>query len=58
MSLGSARDPSPSTICQGPGFEQAFARAPDRRTPLGYPADQPGPKIRKLLRELVRYERW
>jgi len=27
-------------------------------TPLGYPADQPGPKKRKLLFELVRYERW
>ena len=27
-------------------------------TPLGYPADQPGPKTRKALSELVRYERW
>jgi nitroreductase len=27
-------------------------------TPLGYPADQPGPKVRKPLHELVRYERW
>ena len=27
-------------------------------TPLGYPADQPGPKERKPLSELVRYERW
>ena len=27
-------------------------------TPLGYPADQPGPKTRKLLSELVRYEHW
>ena len=27
-------------------------------TPLGYPADQPGPKIRKHLDELVRYEHW
>ena len=27
-------------------------------TLLGYPADQPGPKIRKPLSELVRYERW
>lgn len=26
--------------------------------PLGYPADQPGPKIRKPLAELVRYEHW
>ena len=27
-------------------------------TPLGYPADTPGPKIRKPLNELVRYEHW
>ncbi|MBA7692872.1 hypothetical protein ES703_101444 [subsurface metagenome] len=27
-------------------------------TPLGYPADQPGPKERKPLSELVRYEKW
>ena len=27
-------------------------------TPLGYPTDQPGPKVRKPLEELVRYERW
>ena len=27
-------------------------------TPLGYPADQPGPKERKSLPELVRYECW
>ena len=27
-------------------------------TPLGYPADQPRPKERKALSELVRYERW
>ena len=27
-------------------------------TPLGYPADQPKPKERKPLSELVRYERW
>lgn len=27
-------------------------------TPLGYPADLPGPKIRKPLSELVRYEHW
>ena len=27
-------------------------------TPLGYPADQPGPKERKPLSELVRYENW
>ena len=27
-------------------------------TPLGYPADQPNPKVRKPLNELVRYEHW
>lgn len=27
-------------------------------TPLGYPADQPRPKKRKPLEELVRYEHW
>jgi nitroreductase len=27
-------------------------------TPLGYPADQPGPKERKALSELVQYEGW
>ena len=27
-------------------------------TPLGYPADQPGPRRRKPLTDLVRYERW
>ena len=27
-------------------------------TPLGYPADEPRPKKRKALEELVRYERW
>ncbi len=27
-------------------------------TPLGYPADQPEPKERKPLEELVHYERW
>jgi nitroreductase len=27
-------------------------------TPLGYPADQPSPKTRKTLAELVRYEHW
>jgi nitroreductase len=27
-------------------------------TPLGYPADQPQPKARKPLAELVRYEHW
>jgi nitroreductase len=27
-------------------------------TPLGYPADEPGPKVRKPLSELVRFEHW
>ena len=27
-------------------------------TPLGYPSDQPKPKQRKPLAELVRYEKW
>jgi len=27
-------------------------------TPLGYPADEPGTKIRKPLADLVRYEQW
>jgi len=27
-------------------------------TPLGYPADQPKPKVRKPMEELVRYESW
>jgi nitroreductase len=27
-------------------------------TPLGYPNDTPGPKVRRSLAELVRYERW
>jgi nitroreductase len=27
-------------------------------TPLGYPADEPRPKKRKALCDLVRYERW
>jgi nitroreductase len=27
-------------------------------TPLGYPADQPKPKQRKLISALVRYEHW
>ncbi len=27
-------------------------------TPLGYPADQPGPKERKSLDELVKYDHW
>jgi nitroreductase len=42
---------------------RAVLRLPDEVepvvfTPLGYPADQPGPKVRKPLSELVRYEHW
>ena len=48
-------------------FDPAAARAvlglpegiePIAFTPLGYPADQPGPKQRKPLADLVHYERW
>lgn len=31
---------------------------PIAMTPIGYPADQPKPKQRKPLSELVHYERW
>jgi nitroreductase len=31
---------------------------PIAMTPLGYPADQPKSKVRKVLSELVRYEHW
>jgi len=31
---------------------------PIAMTPLGYPADSPGKKSRKPLKEIVRYERW
>ncbi len=27
-------------------------------TPLGYPADEPGPKSRKELDDLIHYEEW
>lgn len=27
-------------------------------TPLGYPADQPAPKLRKPISDLVKYEHW
>lgn len=27
-------------------------------TPLGYPADEPGPKMRRAIAKLVRYETW
>ena len=53
--------------CWIAAFEPAAAREvldlpddvePIAFTPLGYPADQPGPKKRKPLSELVRYEGW
>jgi nitroreductase len=31
---------------------------PIAMTPVGYAADQPGPKTRKPVSDLVRYERW
>jgi len=53
--------------CWVAAFNEVVARAaldlPDNVTPLvftplGYPADEAGPKERKPLTELVRYERW
>lgn len=53
--------------CWVGAFDRAAAREilalpddvePIAFTPLGYPADQPRPKMRKTLSELVRYERW
>lgn len=53
--------------CWIAAFDAAVARQvfglpdgvePIALTPLGYPADRPGPKKRKPLAELVRYERW
>ena len=53
--------------CWVGAFDRAAAREilalpddvePIAFTPLGYPADQPRPKKRKTLSELVRYERW
>jgi nitroreductase len=46
-----------------PQMVREVLRLPDEvepivMTPLGYPADQPKPKVRKALAELVRYERW
>jgi nitroreductase len=52
--------------CWVAAFDPAAARAvlnlppgvePVAFTPLGYPADEPRPKTRKALAELVRYER-
>jgi len=53
--------------CWVAAFDPAVAREvlglpddvePIAFTPLGYPADQPRPKTRQPLSELVRYERW
>jgi nitroreductase len=53
--------------CWVAAFDPAVARdvlglppevEPVAFTPLGYPADAAGPKVRKRLDELVRYERW
>ena len=53
--------------CWVAAFDPAAAREvfglpdgvePIALTPLGYPADQPGPKERRELTELVRYEKW
>ncbi len=53
--------------CWVAAFDPAAARAvlglppgvePVAFTPLGFAADRPGPKTRKPLAELVRYERW
>ena len=41
-----------SVLCLPPEAEPVIF------TPLGYPADEPGPKTRKPLSDLVRYERW
>jgi nitroreductase len=53
--------------CWVAAFDPTAARAllglpagvePIAFTPLGYPADVPGPKSRKPLADLVRYEHW
>ena len=53
--------------CWVAAFDPAAARellglpegvVPVAFTPLGWPADAPGPKERRPLEELVRYERW
>jgi nitroreductase len=53
--------------CWIAAFDAAEARAylglpddvePIAFTPLGYPADQPKPKDRKPLEELIRYDHW
>lgn len=53
--------------CWVANFDPAVAREvlnlpagvePIAFTPLGYPADEPKPKKRKALEDLVRYDRW
>jgi len=53
--------------CWIAAFDPAAARetlglpidvVPAAFTPLGYPADTPGPKKRRLLADLVHKERW
>jgi nitroreductase len=46
----------PAAACQVLGLPEGVD--PIAFTPLGYPAGRPGPKQRKALGELVRYERW
>ena len=46
-----------------PGAARAVLGLPDEAepialTPLGYPADEPKPKKRKALDDIVSYERW
>ena len=49
-------DFNPDTTRQTLGLPDDVA--PVAFTPLGYPADEPTPKRRKDLSDLVRYERW
>ena len=46
----------PTATCEVLGLPDGVE--PIAFTPLGYPADQPKPKKRKALSELVRDERW
>ena len=43
---------------RGIAFTEPWNMRRRSTTPLGYPADQPLPKTRKPLADLVRYERW
>ena len=46
----------PAAACEVLGLPDGVE--PVLFTPLGYPADQPQPKERRPLADLVRYERW